>query len=143
MKRKWPYLAALLVVLLLILKILTSPLMQVGHQRQKQFDETYSRFSNAILARDFATAYSIGDPDFREVTSEKDFIDQQQEIEARLGPLESSKILNFKIYGHGNSLEWIAQIREARRYKNGNFNIIYEFHFEDDRWQLSGYRPDE
>jgi hypothetical protein len=117
-----------------------APYLQAGRSKQKAFDSTFRRYSNAIASRDYATAYSIGSREFQGALSEPDFMTGEQSLESKWGKLVSSTTENFTIDGQLDPIEWTAKLRERRRYQNGDVHLLYEFHFVDGRWELFGYK---
>jgi hypothetical protein len=117
--------------------------MQEGHRQHKAFETTFRQYSSAILARDYATAYSLGDQAFRDAVPEQDFKAEQQALETKLGALDSSSTESLDIEGNGDPMEWTARVREVRNYRNGKFHTLYEFRFENGRWQLFGFKQDD
>jgi len=138
--RKWLYCVVGIILAVFAIRIFTAPLRREGHKRQEELSATFEYFSRALRARDYATAYSLSDQEFRNALSERDFTAQQISLENKWGGLESSSVEKFQIDGHGEPLEWSAKVHELRHYKNGNVHLLYEFHLEDGRWQLFGYQ---
>jgi hypothetical protein len=139
-RRKWIYIALVVASLILAIRFYTTPYMRIARAQRDAFDAMFKRYSNAIAARDYATAYSIGDQEFQKTLSESDFAAEQESLEAAWGRLESSSTESFKVDGQGEPMEWRAKLRELRRYQNGTLHLLYEFHFEDGRLQLFGFR---
>jgi hypothetical protein len=141
-KRKWAYVAIAVVLVYVGIRIYTYPLVQLTNGKRKALESTFRQYSKDILARDYAAAYSLGDQAFRESSTMEGFIAEQQGLETKLGPLESSTE-TVGIEAHGSPTEWTGLVREIRNYRNGRFHVLYEFRFEDGRWQLYGFKQDD
>lgn len=138
--RKWLYCVVGIILVVIAIRIYTAPLRREGHKRQEELSSTFEHFSHAIRARDYATAYSLSDQEFRNALSERDFVAQQLSLESRWGGLETSSVEKFRIDGNGEPLEWSAAVHELRHYKNGDVHLLYEFHLEEGTWRLFGYK---
>jgi hypothetical protein len=140
---KWAVAASAAVLVAAVILAYTEPGMREVHRQHQAFNAAFQQYSSAILARDYPAAYSLGGREFRAVLSQSDFAKEQQELESRLGILESASVAKLEIRGSGDPAQWIAKVQELRHYKNGNLYLRYEFRFEDGQWRLFGYQEDE
>jgi hypothetical protein len=140
---RWLYVFVAAILVLIGIRIYIAPYRQLLHQRHEAFDATFRQYSNAVLARDYATAYSFGGREFRIALSEPDFAAEQQSLEDKFGNLESSRSQSLSIEGKTDPGSWSAKVLEVRHYRRGNVRLLYKFLFEDGRWQLFGYQEHE
>jgi hypothetical protein len=139
-KKRILYAVYAVVISLVIVFAYTFPLLLSAHKQRNALEATFSQYSHALLATDYAAAYSYGDAAFKAELTQQEFAGQQASFVSKLGKPKAIDIEGFDVRGHGSPIRRIAIIREDRRYENGAVHILSEFHFEYGRWQLFGYK---
>lgn len=129
-----------LAVFIIVAFICNMPGLLSAHRQRVALEATFQQYSNAIVARDYPAAYSYYGSAFKTAITLQDFIAQERSFESKLGRIKSTNVAGFYMHGRGSPMVWTALIREVRRYENGEVHLLCEFHFEDGRWQLFGYK---
>lgn len=118
----------------------TIPLLKsAGHQRS-ELERTFDDYAREIEGHDYQSAYGHCDSAFDSSLSLDGFVQQQQLLESNLGAFEASTIDGIRMRDHGEPMRWIGFVAERRRYAQGQVHFLYEFHLEEGRWKIFGYK---
>jgi hypothetical protein len=114
---------------------------QIALYRQKRdLEKTFRGYSRAIESRDYTGAYAYGDSLFKAAIGPQAFAAQQSAFESQFGALKSIREGGLYMHGRGSPMQWIGIVEEVRDYDRGKVHLACEFHFEDGRWQIFGYK---
>jgi len=126
--------------IVLVIFAITGPMMLRGWWKLRTLNHAFSDYSQALRVKDYRAAYAFGSADFVKAASYEEFVKQLQGIETRLGDLKVVTQGKTKVEGEGENPNWVGWIYAVHGYSRGKTDLVYEFHWENDRWRLFGFR---
>ena len=118
----------------------TGPMMVRGWWKLRALNLTFPAYTQALLPRDYKTAYAFGSSEFGKATSYEEFVKALGTAQERLGDLKSVKQGRTIVNGEGSTPGWVGRITADQTYARGQVGLLYEFHWENNRWSLFGFK---
>jgi hypothetical protein len=125
---------------LVLVFALTAPLMYEAWQQKRTVDQEFQHWSDAMVRRDYETAYSMTGSDFREAVPFDQFLEVQRRFSSQFGQLTKVKRLKTDVQGSGTPMEWVAVIKAELQGSEKTSEWLFEFHLEGGHWRLFGYK---
>jgi hypothetical protein len=140
MKRKLQVGRCIVVATWIVLMLVLLPRFIEAHKENAALEESFSRFSSALVDRDYPTAYAQCSPEFREADSYENFVKQLTGLADRLGQLKAVKRDGYHIVGSGTPMRWKANIDASFAYDKETLRLELVFHKDGGRWSLYGFK---
>lgn len=119
---------------------MTAPEIIRAWRQKKAVERTFAEYSAALVNKQFDNAYRYCGKDFRQVASFPDFVGHQQDLQSKFGNLKSVKARGIVVTVKASPPSQTAVIKADLEYEVKELRVVYEFHYEDGRWALYGYK---
>jgi hypothetical protein len=116
------------------------PNLIAAHKQRKSAEAAFNEYCTALVAHDYQRAFSLATEAFQRATPYSIFVEKETLLESEYGQLKSMKIGGIYVHGKGSPLRWTALFESIRNYEKGELRLVSEFHFENGRWLLFGYK---
>jgi hypothetical protein len=97
-----------------------------------------SAYTDALIRKDYQSAYSSASPDFRAASSFADLIKMHEKLTDRLGPLKSVKQTYWHIETKNG--QTASTIQADFSFERGTRTFEFELHKEDGIWRVFNYK---
>jgi len=124
----------------LIAMVGTAPEIATAVRQKRNVERTFVSFSSALVSNNLETAYEFSGSEFRSKASLSDFTGHQEALQKRFGKLNQIKEQSIRINVHRSPPIQTAVIAANHEYETQTLAFVYEFHYEDGKWKLYGYK---
>jgi len=131
---KWKRVAILAGVILFFPAILY---LFWGMHEAHASNAAFSKFSNAIIAKQYEQAYSLTSIEFQRATEENQFENQQRNLMSKLGDLKKVERNSFDTEEHRDG--WTSLISATFSYERAEKQFDVQMKKEGNQWKVYGY----